>query len=152
MTVDNCPFCKVAQGIGDAITHPSDIIYQDIYTTAFISPKWWPNNVGYTIIIPNQHYKDMFDLPADIMAHIHITSQKVAKAYLTIFSCDGISVRQHNGAYPLQEVLHYHFHVFPRYHNDQLYALDDHSYRTTVEQRLPYAEKIRAYLEQHEAD
>lgn len=142
----DCPFCKIAHGQGDAITPPSDIVYHDEHTTAFISPKWWPNNRGYAIIIPNQHYQDIFDLPTESAAHIHRTSQLIAQAYIELYQCDGISTRQHNGAYPLQEVRHYHFHVFPRFHKDQLYSLDDQSYRASSEQRLPYAEKLRAYL------
>ena len=143
----DCPFCKVARGVGDAITLPSDIVYHDAHTTAFISPKWWPYNLGYAIIIPNQHYQDIFDLPAETAGHIHRTAQKIGQAYIALYQCEGISTRQHNGAYPLQEVWHYHFHVFPRFHNDRLYSLDDQSYRTTPAQRLPYAEKLRAYLQ-----
>lgn len=143
----DCPFCKVATGEGDAKTLPSDIVYHDEHTTAFISPKWWPNNPGYAIIIPNQHYQDIFDLPAEVAAHIHRTAQKIAEAYVELYQCDGVSTRQHNGMYPLQEVLHYHFHLFPRYHNDQLYSLDDQFFRTTPEQRSPYAQKLRTFLE-----
>lgn len=143
----DCPFCKVAHGQGDAITLPSDIVYHDAHTTVFISPKWWPNNPGYAIIIPNEHYQDIFDLPAEVAVGIHKTAQLIAQAYVALYACDGISTRQHNGAYPLQEVWHYHFHIFPRFHNDQLYALDNQSYRTTPEQRLPYAQRLRTYLQ-----
>jgi histidine triad (HIT) family protein len=143
----DCPFCKVASGEGDHITYPSDIVYQDDHTTAFISPKWWVNNHGYVIIIPNRHYQDIFDLPPDITSCIHSTAQKISRAFVELYNCDGISTRQHNGAYPMQEVFHYHFHVFPRYFNDQLYSLDDQPFRTTPEERLPYAEKLRAYFE-----
>lgn len=144
----DCPFCKVASGDGDAITRPSDIVYRDEFTTAFISPKWWPNNPGYVIIIPNGHYEDLFDLPAEVAAHVHRTAQKIARAFMELYECDGISTRQHNGIYPMQEVWHYHFHIFPRFKDDRLYALDDESYGTTPDQRLPYAEKLRVYLKQ----
>jgi histidine triad (HIT) family protein len=106
----DCPFCKVASGEGDHITYPSDIVYQDDHTTAFISPKWWVNNHGYVIIIPNRHYQDIFDLPPDITSCIHSTAQKISRAFVELYNCDGISTRQHNGAYPMQEVFHYHFH------------------------------------------
>ena len=143
----DCPFCKVASGIGDAVTLPSDIVYQDDYTTAFISPRWWPNNRGYVIVIPNQHYQDIFDLPPEVAAHIHSTAQKIAHAYAELYDCDGISTRQHNGIYPLQEVGHYHFHVFPRYKDDHLYARDLEAFRTSPQERLPFAEILRAFLQ-----
>lgn len=142
----DCPFCKVAQGVGDALTSPSDIVYQDAETTAFISRKWFPNNKAPVIVIPNTHYQDLFDLPPEIAASIHRTAQLIGRAFVELYRCEGISTRQHNGIYPLQEVFHYHFHVFPRYQNDRLYALDDHSYRTTVEERLSYAEMLRAFF------
>lgn len=142
----DCPFCKVAQGIGDAITPPADIVYHDEHTSAFISPRWWPNNRGYAVVIPNPHYQDIFDLPPDMAAHIHRTAQKIALAYAELYDCDGVSTRQHNGTYPLQEVGHYHFHVFPRYQDDQLYALDHACFRPLPAERIAYAEKLRAFL------
>jgi histidine triad (HIT) family protein len=142
----DCPFCKVAGGQGDFITLPSDIVYQDQQTTAFISPRWWPNNPGHVMIIPNRHYQDIFDLPPTAAAHIHSAAQKIAQAFMEVYGCDGISTRQHNGIYPMQEVFHYHFHLFPRYKADQLYTLDEQRYATSVEQRQPYAEKLRAFL------
>lgn len=142
----DCPFCKVVRGEGDAITHPSDIVYQDDHTTAFISPKWWPNNRGYAIIIPNQHVQDIFDLSPEAAGYIHQTAQKLAQAYVALYACDGVSTRQHNGAYPLQEVFHYHFHVFPRFHNDQLYSRNQEFFLPTPDERLPYAIKLKTYL------
>jgi hypothetical protein len=50
---------------------------------------------------------------------------------MTLYDCDGI--------YPLQEVRRYPYHIVPRYRDDQ-------SFRATPKQRLPCAEKLRAYL------
>jgi histidine triad (HIT) family protein len=43
-------------------------------------------------------------------------------------------------------VWHYHLHVFPRYANDLLYALDGNKRSTTPIERAPYAAKLRDAL------
>ena len=44
---------------------------------------------------------------------------------------------------------HYHLHVFPRYTGDNLYLTPKTELRrTTAEERRPYAEKLRTFLNQ----
>ena len=64
----------------------------------------------------------------------------------TAYGCEGISTRQHNEPAGMQEVWHFHLHVFPRYLDDGLYARTAERFLTTPSQRLPYAEKLRAEL------
>lgn len=85
----DCPFCKVAKGEGDALTHPSDIVYQDADTTAFVSRKWYPNNKAPVIIIPNMHFQDLFDLTPGIAASIHRTAQKIGRVFVDVYRCEG---------------------------------------------------------------
>ena len=68
-----------------------------------------------------------------------------------VYKCDGVSTRQHNEPAGDQEVWHYHFHVIPRYANDDLYIKYKESHWTTAEERVPYTEKLREYFkEKHE--
>jgi histidine triad (HIT) family protein len=46
----------------------------------------------------------------------------------------------------MQDVWNYHLHVFPRYANDQLYELTSQRRRTTLSERVPYAEKMQHYF------
>jgi histidine triad (HIT) family protein len=143
----DCPFCRVAEGRIDSAkmwTQPSDVVYRDEHTAAFLSARWWVNNVGHVMVIPKEHVENIYDLRGELAGHIHETARKVALAFKALYGCEGTSTRQHNEPAGYQEVFHYHLHVFPRYSGDNLYTS---SYRlSTVEERLPYAEKLRGYL------
>ncbi len=97
-------------------------------------------------MIPNQHFENIYDLPKEYAAETHELAQKVALAFKAVYKCDGVSTRQHNEPAGNQEVWHYHLHVFPRYHNDDLYTLFWKRELTTLEQRLPYGQKLRDYF------
>ena len=44
-----------------------------------------------------------------------------------VYSCDGISTRQHNEPAGNQDVWHYHLHVTPRYKDDVFYSTGESS-------------------------
>ena len=143
-----CPFCAFvknteAEGV---LQVQQDIIYQDHFITAFISPKWWEKNPGNVIIIPNEHFENIYDLPNELGYKIHDAAKEVAIALKTVYKCDGVSTRQHNEPAGNQDVFHYHLHVFPRYTNDNLYKNHDKKRFVSPEERLPFAEKLRNYF------
>ncbi len=86
--------------------------------TASVSPRWWPNNPGNIIIVPNQHFEHIYDLPTRYAHCIQDTAKEVAIAFKEVYKCDGVSTRQHNEPAGGQDVWHYHLHVFPRYEGD----------------------------------
>lgn len=141
-----CPFCQVAQGIENQFIHTkqSDIVYQDEYITAFINAGFFENNKGNVIIIPNDHYENIYDLPDDISAKIHKLEREVAIALKEVYQCDGVSSRQHNEPYGNQEVWHYHLHVFPRYKDDNLYSSG--RVYSKPEERIKYAHGLKEYF------
>lgn len=145
-----CPFCLVAAGVENehVYTKQQDIVYQNDQVTAFIAAGWWPNNPGHVLIIPNRHAENIFALPADDAVSIHLAAQRIAFALKATYNCDGISTRQHNEPGGNQDVWHYHLHLFPRYNGDQLYELTANRRRTTPEERVVYAERLRLWLSQ----
>jgi histidine triad (HIT) family protein len=60
------------------------------------------------------------------------------------YRCDGTSFRQHNEPAGNQDVWHYHLHVFPRYHGNDLYRLRGRT--TTPDERAPYADLLQRHL------
>jgi histidine triad (HIT) family protein len=120
----DCPFCSIIHNTPSSSNRstPADLIYENEVVTAFIGLHQWANNPGNTIIIPNQHYENIFDLPVELSIHIHRLARAVAFAMKEAFHCDGISLRQHNETAGNQDVWHYHIHVTPRYQSDQFYA------------------------------
>lgn len=146
-----CPFCHLIAGEETPpYNYLTDVMLQTDYVTAFVAPMWWPNNAGHVIVIPNQHIENIYDLMPDTAVHVHEAARQVAIAFKKVYGCDGVSTRQHNEPAGYQELWHYHLHVFPRYKNDFLYDLSHQRRLTTREERLPYAEKLRAYFQQNE--
>jgi histidine triad (HIT) family protein len=140
-----CPFCAVVQGEDrPPWTMQSDVVYRDAATTAWVSGRWWENNPGHVLVIPNRHVENIFGIERDLGGAIHETARLVALAMKAAYRCDGISTRQHNGQGADQEVWHYHLHVFPRYVGDDLYRSE--ARLVPSEERAPCADRLRAAL------
>lgn len=142
-----CPFCRVISGFErpNKGTKQRDIIYQNEKVTAFVASKWWPNNKGHILVVPNHHFENIFELPAEYASEIHRAAQLAAFAMKTTYECDGVSTRQHNEPAGNQDVWHYHLHVYPRYENDQLNQTK--GYQTDPDERPFYAEKLRSWIQ-----
>jgi histidine triad (HIT) family protein len=141
-----CPFCLIVQGIENEHVYSvqTDIIYQNQWITAVISSHQWPNNAGNVVIIPNEHYGNIYDLPVHYASKIHAVAKAVALAMKLVFACDGVSTRQHNEPAGNQDAWHYHLHITPRYEGDRFYTT--HRQLMPVSERTQYAQKLREYL------
>jgi histidine triad (HIT) family protein len=143
-----CPFCLVVAG-GDVEanwTKQSDVVYRDDMVTAFINAEFWPANRGAVVVVPNAHYENVYDIPDDVLGVVQVAGKRIALALKAAYGCDGTSFRQHNEPAGSQDVWHYHLHVFPRYHGDNLYVRGRERRIVTPAERVPYAEKLRAAL------
>lgn len=141
-----CPFCLLIKGMGNEHVYsvPSDIIYSNPKVTAFIGSHQWPNNHGNVIIVPNEHFENIFDLPIHYAQDIHRVAKLIAMAMKVVYSCDGVSTRQHNEPAGNQDVWHYHLHVTPRYLHDQFYATQREL--MPISERAKHAAKLRNHL------
>jgi histidine triad (HIT) family protein len=144
-----CPFCVVVAG-ADNLTvdsRQSDVFYRDPEVVAFISAGWWPNNPGSVLIIPTQHYRNIYDIPPTAYAAVNELGRRVGIIMKHEYGCGGISFRQHNEAAGGQSVDHYHLWIFPRYPNDRLYQLYSEGSLVPVELRNQYARRLeRCFL------
>jgi histidine triad (HIT) family protein len=144
-----CPFCLMLKHAVRGTTLPSDtdIVFQTELVTAFVSMRQWPNNAGNTIIIPNQHYENIYDLPARLAEPIQEMAKALALAMKDVYNCSGISLRQHNEPAGNQEIWHYHIHVTPRYLGDEFYAKYTNSGEIMVpDERAEHAAILRKQI------
>ncbi len=143
-----CPICPAVAGleISQTLIKQSDIVYSNQWVTAFISSFFIGNNLGHVIIVPNQHYENIYDLPDELSYKIQDAAKEIALALKATYKCDGISTAQHNEPAGDQHAFHYHFHVFPRYKDDNLYGNMLNKRSTTPEERKVYADKLKEYL------
>jgi histidine triad (HIT) family protein len=109
-----------------------------------VNARFWGRNEGHVVVVTNEHFENIFDLPTRLAGPIHDTARLCAIALMETYGCDGVSTRQHNAPAGNQDAWHYHVHVFPRYHGDGLYGAERRM--STPEDRLPYAEKLQAWF------
>ena len=141
-----CPFCLLIKGVENehVLSIQSDVIYQDDVVTGFIGSHQWPRNRGNVIIVPNEHFENIYDLPISYSQDIHRLAKRLAIAMKNVYACDGVSTRQHNEPAGNQDVWHYHLHVTPRYINDNYYGTQ-REFMPIVE-REKHAQAIRKSL------
>ena len=141
-----CPFCRLLGGGESVANRQHDVVRRTQLATAFISPRWWPRNLGHVLVIPNAHHENLYALPSAYGHAVHDLVQELAIALRSTYGCEGVSTRQHNEPGGNQDVWHYHVHVFPRYADDRLYESRPYPELVTPEQRWPYAERLRRYF------
>jgi histidine triad (HIT) family protein len=141
-----CPFCLLVRGIENEHVYSvqSDILYQDEIVTAFVSSHQPPNSAGNVLVIPNEHFENVYSFPPHFGNDVQRVVRAVALAQKAAFACEGISTRQHNEPAGYQDVWHYHVHVTPRYSGDGLYG--SKSRLMPAEERAYLARTIKAHL------
>lgn len=114
----DCIFCKIISGDIQSMK-----VYEDDICLAYLDIN--PDSDGHTLIIPKNHYKDIFDIPDDVLLHIYKISRKIMRLLENKLKCDGFSLLQNNG--DVQEVKHYHLHIKPYYNNKKSNELIKHT-------------------------
>lgn len=108
---ENCVFCKIIDG-----SIPTAKVYEDDETLAFLDIN--PNNHGHTLVIPKDHYENIYGTPAETLCRMIMTAQKMAVAVKNGVDADGVNIHMNNESAAGQEVFHAHIHVIPRYNED----------------------------------
>lgn len=105
---ENCIFCKI---IGGEI--PSSTIYEDKDFKVILDIS--PASKGHALILPKQHFANIYELPEDLAAKAMILAKKLAGHMTEKLQCDGFNLIQNNGEIAGQTVFHFHLHLIPRY-------------------------------------
>lgn len=110
---EECIFCRIAQK-----KSPASVVYEDKSVIAFMDIR--PVNIGHTLVIPKKHYRDIHDMPAGEVGKLFKVVKKVADMVKKRTHADGVSVIESNGKAALQDVMHMHVHVIPRFEKDKV--------------------------------
>ena len=103
----NNPFARILRG-----ELPSHKVYEDDQSFAFLDIM--PRAAGHTLVIPKAPARNMLDIAPDDLAHVIRITQKIARAAMTVFGADGLTLQQFNEPAGGQVVFHLHFHIIPR--------------------------------------
>ena len=138
MNNNSCVFCRIAQK-----QVPASLVYEDETVVAFLDIR--PLNKGHSLVIPKEHYTNIFDIPQELVTYIHGITKRVALAVEKATEAEGISIIQQNGKAAGQEIFHLHVHVIPRYEGQKLPSFSEAS-EAEREKLNKTAAKIRQYL------
>lgn len=146
-----CPICLGVKGIEseDTLLKQADLIYKDELVSVYINSFWINTAKGHVIVVPNEHYENIFDLPNEVGHRIFEVTKKIALAMKKSYKCDGITLRQNNEPASDQHAFHYHQHIFPRYDGDSFNVnMTKKSILSEPDERLEYAKKLIIALKQ----
>lgn len=111
MKKDDCIFCKLANG-----DIPTNTIYEDDFFRVILDAS--PANLGHALILPKEHFANIFEADDEYLAKALPLAKKVASVIKEEFKCDGVNIQQNNGTAAGQTVFHLHIHIIPRYDSD----------------------------------
>lgn len=111
--MENCIFCKIAAG-----EIPSTTLYEDQDFRVILDLG--PASKGHALILPKEHYANIYEIPDELAAKAIILAKKMAGIMTRALNCDGFNIVQNNGEPAGQTVFHFHVHLIPRYEDDQV--------------------------------
>ena len=108
MKLDNCIFCKLANG-----DIPTNTIYEDEDFRVIMDAS--PATKGHALVLPKDHYADIYEIDPEILGKAVQVGQKIVKHATKVLGCEGYNLVQNNGEVAGQTVFHFHLHLIPRY-------------------------------------
>ena len=109
--MDNCIFCKLANGV-----FPTATLYEDDDFRVILDAG--PATRGHALILPKAHYTDIYEIPDELVAKAFTLAKKMAVKMTAALGCDGFNIVQNNRPAAGQTVFHFHIHLIPRYVDD----------------------------------
>ena len=108
---NDCIFCEIANG-----EIPSKTIYEDENFRVILDLG--PATKGHALILPKEHYANLFELPEETAAAAMKVAKKLSAQMVENLGADGLNLVQNNGEVAGQTVKHFHLHLIPRYKDD----------------------------------
>ncbi len=111
-----CVFCEIVKG-----NIPSYKLYEDEDVLAILDIAQVTK--GHTLVLPKKHFDSLLDADTEVLQKMIPVIQNLAKQIREKTGCAGINVLNNNGEAAGQSVSHLHFHIIPRYdENDAIVA------------------------------
>ncbi|MCI8712213.1 MAG: HIT family protein [Ruminococcus sp.] len=134
MKNESCIFCRIAAG-----EVPSATLYEDEDFRVILDLN--PASKGHALILPKEHYRNLYDLDEDLAAKTMVLAKKMICKMKDVLRCDGYNLVQNNEEVAGQSVFHFHMHMIPRYKDDNV-GLGWHMGTLTEEDKKELLDKI----------
>ncbi|MGI0132477.1 MAG: HIT family protein [Thermoplasmata archaeon] len=113
-----CIFCEIVAGRA-----PSYLVYQDDFAVAFLDI--FPFTRGHLLVVPRHHVDRLIDLPKEqYTAFLHALAE-VCRRVERLSHHYNVSTNQ--GELAGQIIFHLHFHVIPRYGEENPFRSRPHA-------------------------
>lgn len=109
--MSDCIFCMLAGG-----QIPTATLYEDDDFRVILDAG--PATKGHCLILPKQHYADIYEIPEELLAKAAVLAKKIVIRLTKAMGCDGFNIVQNNKPVAGQTVFHFHIHLIPRYNDD----------------------------------
>ena len=130
-----CAFCSIIRG-----ESPAELLFRNEHAIAILDIR--PIHRGHVLVIPVRHVENFLDVPAGDFAGLFGALRTVTHGMVEALRPPGFNVFSNNGTAAGQSVFHFHFHVTPRYHDDNIrFVLELQTYKSN--EMSEYGRKIR---------
>lgn len=108
-----CIFCDI---INNQIN--SYKIYEDDVVVAILDIA--QVTTGHCLVIPKEHYSNIFELPDHVSSHIFKVVTHISKMLKEKLNFTDLNLLNNNGPLAEQTVNHFHIHIIPQYLNENV--------------------------------
>ncbi len=137
-SIPQCEFCKIIRGESNA-----EILYTNKHAVAILDIR--PIHFGHALIIPKTHADTFVDVCEDELLDVIRAAKIVSSAIVGSLNPPGFNIFSNNGRAAGQSVFHFHFHITPRYTDDNIrFVLDLKQYADR--EMCEYADRIRQFI------
>jgi len=105
--MNDCIFCKIVRGEAKSWK-----VYENNKAYAFLDIH--PTNEYHTLVIPKNHYENIFDIPENELRDVIAAVKKVVTLYNEKLGMKNVQIINSSGPEAQQDVFHFHFHIVPR--------------------------------------
>ncbi len=130
-----CEFCSIIRGEA-----PAEVLFRNDNAIAILDIR--PIHFGHVLVLPIRHVETFIDVPAAECEGLTRALQTVTRAVVHALRPPGFNVFSNNGRAAGQSVFHFHFHITPRYADDNIkFILQLKKYQQ--DEMSEYGRKIR---------
>jgi histidine triad (HIT) family protein len=139
--MNECAFCKIVRSESAA-----EVLYRNEHAIAILDIN--PIHYGHVLVIPKTHSETFLDVPERELSDLILATQVVSRAIVTTLKPDGFNIFSNNGRAAGQSVFHVHFHVTPRYDDDNIqFVLKLKKY--TSDEMSQYGDRLRRKIHEN---
>ena len=107
-----CIFCDIIEG-----KIPSAKVYEDDQCLAILDISQVTR--GHTLVMPKKHFANILEYDEQTLAHLIKVVRDLAGKIVKNLDARGCNILVNTNEAAGQSVMHLHFHIIPRYGNDE---------------------------------